>query len=145
VDRKDACPDEPGVAEENGCAKKYKNVVVKKDRIEIKQQILFGSGSSRIVGKESKAVLDDVAQAIKDNKGIKRVRIEGHTDDRGNDAANLRLSQKRAEAVQLELIKRGVDPARLVAVGYGEEQPIQDNKTAFGRAANRRTEFKIVE
>ena len=90
-------------------------------------------------------MLDDVAAALKDNAQIKKLRIEGHTDDRGAAASNLRLSQNRADAVRLELIKRGTDPARLEAVGYGEETPIEDNKTAAGRAANRRTEFSIVQ
>src|SRR5690606_9891635 len=52
---------------------------------------------------------------------------------------------RRAEAVMLALIKRKVDPARMIAIGYGEEQPIEDNSTAAGRAANRRPELTIVE
>ncbi|MCI0571612.1 MAG: OmpA family protein [Myxococcaceae bacterium] len=144
-DRQDACPEEKGITEEKGCPKKYKNVVVKKDRIEIKQQILFKSGSALIIGRASKAILDDVALALKDNAHIRRVRIEGHTDDRGNDVANLRLSQNRSDSVKAELIKRGIDPIRLISVGYGEARPLLPNKTKAGRAANRRTEFNIVE
>ncbi|SEL65365.1 Thrombospondin type 3 repeat-containing protein [Stigmatella aurantiaca] len=145
VDRLDACPEEPGVPEEKGCAKKYKMVVVKKDRIEIKKQINFGTGSAKIIGAQSQAILKDVATVLKDMPVLKKVRIEGHTDSQGADASNLRLSQKRADAVMAQLIKLGVDPGRLEAVGYGETKPIASNATKAGRAENRRTEFNIVE
>jgi outer membrane protein OmpA-like peptidoglycan-associated protein len=145
ADRADKCPDEPGIAAEQGCPRKYRMVVVKKDRIEIKQQIKFRSGTHRIIGNDSFAVLDDVALALKDNAHIKRIRIEGHTDSTGGDAANLRLSQRRADEVMSQLIRRGMDPGRMEAVGYGETRPIASNSTARGRAENRRTEFNIVE
>jgi OOP family OmpA-OmpF porin len=145
VDRLDKCPDEFGVAEEQGCPKKYKTVVIKKDRIEISQQIKFKTGSHQIIGRDSEQVLDDVAAALNDNPRIRKVRIEGHTDSVGNDAANLRLSQRRADAVMAALIKRKVDPGRLEAVGFGEANPIASNNSASGRAENRRTEFNIVE
>ncbi len=145
VDRSDKCPEEYGVKEEQGCPKKYKMVVVKKDRIEIKQQIKFKTGSAKIVGKESFAILDDVGRALEDNPQIKKIRIEGHTDSVGADAANLKLSQNRANSVMAELVKRRVDPARMLAVGFGETQPIASNATASGRAENRRTEFNIAE
>ncbi len=142
-DTEDKCPNEPGVKEESGCPKKYSMVVVKKDRIEIKQQIKFKTSSAKIVGQESFAIIKQIAQALKDNPQIKKVRVEGHTDSVGNDAANLRLSQSRADAVSSALIKEGVDPARLEAVGYGETKPIASNGTASGRQENRRTEFTL--
>lgn len=145
ADRLDACPDEPGVKDEKGCPKKYKLVVVKRDKIEIKKQIKFGVGSAQLIGKESQAILDDVAQALRDAPFIKKVRIEGHTDSQGSDEVNLRLSQQRADAVMAQLIKRGIDPGRLEAVGFGEANPIASNATAKGRAENRRTEFNIIE
>jgi OOP family OmpA-OmpF porin len=144
-DRLDACPEEPGVQEEKGCAKKYKMVVVKKDRIEIKKQINFGTGSAKIIGKESLSILADVAQVLKDTPSIKKVRIEGHTDSVGNDTTNLKLSQKRADSVMAQLIKLGIDPGRLEAVGFGETKPIASNATKVGRSQNRRTEFNIVD
>jgi outer membrane protein OmpA-like peptidoglycan-associated protein len=144
-DRVDVCPEEPGVKDERGCAKKYKMVVVKKDKIEIKKQIKFASNSAKIIGKESFAILDDMAQVLRDMPTIKKLRVEGHTDSLGKDLANLRLSQARADSVMAQLIKRGIDPGRLEAVGYGEEKPIASNGTAKGRAANRRTEFNITE
>ncbi|PTL78692.1 OmpA family protein [Vitiosangium sp. GDMCC 1.1324] len=144
-DRVDVCPDEPGVKDERGCAKKYKMVVVKKEKIEIKKQIKFAAGSAKIIGKESFTILDDVAQVLRDMPTIKKLRVEGHTDSLGKDLTNLKLSQARADSVMAQLIKRGVDPGRLEAVGYGEEKPIANNGTAKGRAENRRTEFNIAD
>ncbi|MCY1080364.1 OmpA family protein [Archangium lansingense] len=144
-DRVDVCPDEPGVKDERGCAKKYKMVIVKKGKIEIKKQIKFGSGSAKIIGKESFTVLDDVAQVMRDMPTIKKLRIEGHTDSLGKDLVNLKMSQARADSVMAQLLKRGIDPGRMEAVGFGEEKPIDNNATAKGRANNRRTEFNIVE
>jgi outer membrane protein OmpA-like peptidoglycan-associated protein len=72
------------------------------------------------------------------------VSIEGHTDDRGSDGYNQTLSENRAGAVREYLEGRGIDPGRLKSVGYGETKPIASNRTARGRASNRRVEFKIV-
>jgi len=144
-DRLDKCPKEYGLKEEGGCQKQYKMVVVKRDRIEIKKQIKFKTGSGTIVGKESFEIIGEVAQALRDNPQIKKLRVEGHTDSVGNDASNLKLSQKRADSVTSALIKGGVDPGRLEAVGFGETRPIASNGTASGRAENRRTEFNITE
>ncbi len=145
VDREDACPDQFGVREEKGCPKKYSMVVVTKEKIEIKKQIKFASGSAKIIGAESEKILDEVGQALNDTPSIKKIRIEGHTDSDGNDAANLTLSQNRANAVMSALIKRRVDPARMEALGFGETKPIASNMTKAGKAENRRTEFNIVE
>ncbi len=144
-DERDDCPNDPGPADNKGCPRKYSLVAVTKDRIEIKKQIKFATGSAKIVGAESEKILDEVAQALKDTPRIKKVRVEGHTDSVGNDASNLRLSQNRASSVVSALIKRGIDPPRLEAVGFGEERPIASNSTAAGKAENRRTEFNIVE
>jgi outer membrane protein OmpA-like peptidoglycan-associated protein len=90
-------------------------------------------------------LLHQIAAAIVENPDITRLRIEGHTDSDGPDAYNLRLSQARAEAVRAFLIEAGVEAGRLDAVGYGEQMPIDTNKTWEGRQANRRVEFVIVE
>ncbi len=73
------------------------------------------------------------------------IRIEGHTDSIGNDVYNQELSAKRAIAVKNYLVKKGINPDRLVAVGFGETRPIADNGTAEGRAMNRRIEFVVIE
>lgn len=90
-------------------------------------------------------ILDAVADALKRNPGIHKVRIEGHTDAKGGDAYNLRLSQKRTDAVKEYFVAHGIDADRLVAVGYGESRSIDTNDTPEGRAKNRRVEFTILE
>lgn len=144
-DGEDKCPNDPGPADTQGCPRKYSLVVVTREKIQIKKQIKFATGSHKIVGYESSAILKDVAQALADNQQIKRVRIEGHTDAVGNDEANMKLSSRRAESVKEALVKLGVVPERLEASGYGESAPIASNSTAAGRQENRRTEFNIVE
>jgi len=87
-----------------------------------------------------------VAQVLRANPDIQKVRVEGHTDSQGKDAANLDLSQRRANSVRKRLIeKEGIAPERLEAVGYGETKPVDNNKTAKGRENNRRVEFTILE
>ncbi|HCF61946.1 MAG TPA: hypothetical protein DFS52_28605, partial [Myxococcales bacterium] len=149
ADAQDACPIEPGVAQDdpkqNGCPRKMQLVVVKKDKIEIKQQINFQSGKAKILGKRSFQILDEVVQVLNDYPGIKKIRVEGHTDSVGSNKFNERLSQSRADSVVEYLLSQGVSADRIEAVGYGEERPIQSNATAKGRAANRRTEFNITQ
>jgi outer membrane protein OmpA-like peptidoglycan-associated protein len=72
------------------------------------------------------------------------IRLEGHTDNVGNDQANQVLSQKRAEAVRRYLIKKGISPNRIEAVGYGESKPVATNDTEEGRQTNRRTVVTIL-
>ena len=90
-------------------------------------------------------ILDGVVDLLKESRGISKVRVEGHTDSKGSDAYNMRLSQRRANAVRDYLIARGIEADRLVAVGYGESRPVDTNDTPEGRARNRRVEFTILE
>jgi outer membrane protein OmpA-like peptidoglycan-associated protein len=76
---------------------------------------------------------------------VKRIRIEGHTDDVGGTKKNMELSQARAESVRNFLIRKGVEADRLQAVGYGDTRPLDKRKTPDARAKNRRVEFIIVE
>jgi OOP family OmpA-OmpF porin len=89
---------------------------------------------------EAKAILDKTAQAIKDNPGF-NIEVGGHTDSKGSDLNNLKLSANRARSALRYLLDKGVDPARLTAKGYGETKPIADNDTDEGRAKNRRVEL----
>ena len=88
-------------------------------------------------------LLDDVVRILKSNPGM-RLEIQGHTDNVGSARYNMKLSQKRAEAVRQYLIQRGIAPSRLKAVGYGMTRPVTSNATAEGRAKNRRVELHPV-
>jgi outer membrane protein OmpA-like peptidoglycan-associated protein len=139
----DKCPDEPGTIEDQGCPKKYSLVVVHKGSIEIRQQVHFAT-NRYVILRDSYELLNQVAQAIKDNPKM-IIEVDGHTDSRADDAFNLKLSQKRAEAVRTYLINIGhVTANRLSAKGWGETCPLGSNLTEAGRAANRRVEFIIT-
>jgi len=88
--------------------------------------------------------LDNLAYVLKIKNDLK-VEIAGHTDSDGDDMENMKLSQARAESVINYLITKGIAKDRLVAVGYGETEPIADNDTASGKQENRRTEARILE
>lgn len=86
------------------------------------------------------AALDKI---LKSDQNLK-IRVAGHTDSTGSPEANKTLSMKRAEAVKKKLVEKyGADGKRIIAEGYGQDQPIEDNKTPLGRAANRRVEISI--
>ena len=140
-DRVDRCPRVKGLASESGCPR-YKQVVVTEQKIEIRQKIFFAFGLKTILPR-SYPLLTEVTQALVD-RGALCVRIEGHTDSKGSAAANLTLSQGRAEAVREFLVKAGVDPTKLAARGYGSTLPMEENATPEGREINRRVEFVIV-
>lgn len=113
-------------------------------KIEITEKVMFEIDKATIK-EESHGLLNDVATVLKDNPGIKKIRIEGHTDSQGSDIYNQRLSDDRAKSVRDFLIDAGIDENRMEAVGYGESQPLADNETAAGREKNRRVEFNIIE
>ncbi len=145
-DSRDKCPDQAGPADENpatsdGCPKR---VYVSVDQVKITEKIFFETGKATIKS-ESFGLLDDVAKVLLENPSILKVEIGGHTDDVGDDAKNLTLSQSRAEAVAAYLVKKGVVQTRLTAKGYGETAPVDTNRTEVGRGVNRRVEFKITE
>lgn len=119
-------------------------VVVTAAAIEIRDRVFFASNKAVILDQSFK-LLNDVATVLNDNPRIKRVEIQGHTDDQGPDAYNLRLSLQRAQSVRTYLIERGVDPDRLMANGYGERDPLEQGTSESARAANRRVEFVIVD
>jgi len=137
----DKCPGVAGVPPD-GC-QKYTMIVVTEDKIELKQTVYFDTRKATIK-RVSFPLLDEVAQALQDNPTIK-VRIEGHTDSQGTDKFNLKLSNNRAASVRKYLIGKGVSGDRMTSQGFGEGVPIADNRTADGRAQNRRVEFFITE
>ncbi len=111
-------------------------------RLDVGGKIQFRGGGD-VIARSSYPLLDGVVDALKSNPAI-HLRIEGHTDNVGSDAANLTLSRKRAEAVEAYLVRKGVSPGRLTAVGFGSSRPIAPNDTEEGRNANRRVEFNVV-
>jgi len=92
---------------------------------------------------ESFTELDELVSYMK-WKENEKIEIAGHTDNVGNDADNLKLSQQRADAIRQYLIKKGIQPPRVIAKGYGASQPVADNSADEGRRRNRRTEVKIL-
>lgn len=104
--------------------------------------ITFATDSAT-VEPQFRPTLDKVADVL-DRYNQTYVDVYGHTDSTGSDAYNQSLSERRADAVASYLSMRGVESARLEALGYGETQPVADNATIEGRAQNRRVEIKIV-
>lgn len=92
---------------------------------------------------EGKAKLDDLASKVK-GINLEVVIAVGHTDSVGSDAYNQKLSVRRAEAVKAYLVSKGIEKNRVYTEGKGEKQPVADNKTAEGRAKNRRVEIEVV-
>lgn len=104
--------------------------------------IHFRSGSARLDA-DSRYLLDTLHDIISRCPGMV-IEVGGHTDDVGSDAANQRLSERRAAAVVRYLVEKGIAPEALVARGYGEAEPAFDNATPDGRRRNRRIEFKVI-
>lgn len=138
----DQCPNVAGSPDDKGCPK-YKQIVVTEKKIELNQKIFFAFGKTTILSK-SFGLLNEVAQAMKDNPSLK-VRIEGHTDSIGSRKTNLALSEGRAGAVKEFLVGQGVDASRLLSQGFGPDVPLDTNATAEGRERNRRVEFVILD
>jgi len=145
-DAEDSCPDKAGVPStsiaDNGCPSTL--VDMSAGKLDLKKPIYFAAGKDKILA-ESSAVLDAIASTLKATPKVKKIAIQGHTDNQGNGDKNLELSQRRAEAVRTALIQRGVAADRLEAQGFGATQPIASNKTAAGRSTNRRVELVLVE
>jgi outer membrane protein OmpA-like peptidoglycan-associated protein len=120
-------------------------VEVKKEKIQVNEKIQFDYNKA-IIRPDSFGLLGQIARVINDHPDIRRIRIEGHTDNIGSAKFNLDLSRRRAQAVLDYLVSQGkVDSARLEREGYGFDRPIGANDTEEGRALNRRVEFMILE
>ncbi|MBA2663789.1 MAG: OmpA family protein [Bradymonadaceae bacterium] len=124
-------------------AAKESFVEVSTEEIKITDRIQFETGAATILP-GSFNVLDQVASVIFENPQIKKMQIQGHTDDVGSAELNLELSQQRADAVRTYLIGKGVAAERLTAKGVGSQQPLLPNTTNRNRSLNRRVEFRIV-
>jgi outer membrane protein OmpA-like peptidoglycan-associated protein len=141
IDRLDNCPDEAGEPANKGC--KAKQLVMLVDgELKILDIVYFDIDKASIQ-KRSNKLLDNVAGVLKVHPELRHIEIAGHTDDVGDDAKNLDLSKRRAEAVKAYLVAKGVDAARLAAAGYGETKPLDSATTKAARAKNRRVEFHV--
>lgn len=139
-DTVDRCPDVKGVSDAWGCPP-YEKIIVQKDKLELKEKLYFAWDAATLEP-ASFAVLDEVVQALQDNRGF-RVQVEGHTDSTGGDGHNQTLSEQRAAAVLDYLVAHGVAPDRLVSKGFASSVPTDTNSTVEGRENNRRVEFVV--
>lgn len=144
TDDQDACINDRGPSSEdpkkNGCPK----VIVVADEVKILERIEFDTNKASI-RPESDGILKAIAEILTQHEEIKRVQIQGHTDNKGSKALNKNLSQRRAASVLKWLVKAGIDASRLESKGFGQEQPIDTNDTDAGRQNNRRVQFIILD
>ena len=138
-DEEDKCPNEAGPASNFGCP--VIDIVVVEKVNKAAKNIFFTTGSAKLLAKSYNS-LKEVAQILKDNPSYK-IDVDGYTDITGNADKNQVLSESRAASVKQYLIGNGVDESRIVSTGHGINDPIADNKTAAGRAKNRRVEMKL--
>ena len=139
ADIDDLCPDQPGPASNKGCPEMTKE---DKEKVDLAvKMVQFETGKATLL-KSSNKVLDDVA-AVLLKYDYYNLAIEGHTDDVGDDKRNQVLSEQRAKTCFDYLVGKGVPATRMTHAGFGETRPVADNKTAAGRALNRRVEFNL--
>lgn len=140
----DLCPDEPetynGFEDGDGCPDVLPPEA--QELTGVLEGISFDSGKATIRPR-SFAVLDEAARVLTEHRDL-RVRISGHSDDRGPRETNLELSRARANAVKEYLVGKGIDPARIETHGAGPDEPVADNRTRAGREQNRRIELEVL-
>lgn len=154
IDKVDSCPQVAGPAANHGCPiveKVEKREPVKVELTKEEEEVInkvfknleFETGKS-VIRSSSFSSLDELSELMKKKPKFKLL-VDGHTDNVGKAAYNMKLSQNRANAVKTYLVGKGIDASRITAKGYGMTKPIASNKTADGRQKNRRVEFTIVE
>ncbi len=138
IDAKDECPGTPAGVKVNsvGCP-------------EVGEKIMSLEGvnfdhDKATIKSDSEGILNNAISVLNDNASVK-VRVEGHTDSSGSDDYNLKLSQRRAEAVAAYLVAGGIAADRLSAVGYGESAPVAPNDTKENRYRNRRVDLVVTD
>jgi outer membrane protein OmpA-like peptidoglycan-associated protein len=144
MDPQDACPTVPGPANadptKNGCPPAR----IENDQIVITERVEFETDSAKLLD-SSTGILIAVMNIMKEHTELKRILVEGHTDNVGGAKYNKGLSERRAKSVVKWLVDHGVAPGRLLDAGIGLERPIDTNSTSAGRQRNRRVEFHILE
>jgi OOP family OmpA-OmpF porin len=145
LDEADKCPDQPetknGFQDVDGCPDELPKEVAKFAGVIKGIQFDFGKATIR---KESNKLLDEAVKVLKDYPEL-RIMISGHTDNVGEPAKNVELSQQRAAAVKEYLAGKGIDAGRIETRGAGPNEPVADNATDKGRQENRRIEFKLLQ
>lgn len=112
------------------------------EKVTLASDVLFDFDKS-VIKPEGRAKMDDLVGKVK-GVALEVIIAIGHTDSVGGDAYNQRLSVRRAEAVKAYMVSKGIEPNRIYTEGKGKKQPIADNRTADGRAKNRRVELEVV-
>ncbi len=111
-------------------------------RVELSTPLLFETHGGTLLPSDA-PILDAIAALLRQRPTM-TIEIGAHTDSRGSDAFNLRVTDGVAQQVRMALIARGIGAHRLTAIGYGESRPIADNATEVGREANRRIELRVL-
>jgi outer membrane protein OmpA-like peptidoglycan-associated protein len=155
-DKDDACPTVYGVADLKGCplvtvmggpsvnTQTVQMAAAEKKIIEKAFSSLEFATAKDVIKPTSFKGLDELAKLLLSHEKDWKIKLIGHTDNEGNAAKNMLLSEKRAKAVSAYLAKKGVPTEQLITEWHGQEQPVADNKTPAGRQRNRRVEMKIV-
>ena len=112
------------------------------EKVTFAADVLFDFDKA-VIKPEGKSKLDDLANKVR-GVNLEVVIAIGHADSVGSDAYNQRLSVRRAESVKAYMVSKGIEPNRVYTEGKGEKQPVADNKTADGRAKNRRVEIEVI-
>ena len=140
LDKDDECPKTAGPAENNGCP-----IIEEKEQEVLNMAFnnLEFETNLDVIKNASKPSLLELANTLK-KKPVWKIQVSGHTDNVGDDDANMILSKKRSESVKRFLMQNGIDEDRITTQFFGESKPIDDNSTAAGRQKNRRVEFKVI-
>ena len=148
-DAQDRCPLKKevvnGVQDDDGCPDQgLARVAIRAGKVEITRKVFFDSGSDRLKA-VSHDILNQVAGVLRANWQLRLVRVEGHTDHRGDKEMNVDLSERRAMRVKAYLVQRGVASFRLQTKGYGPTRPVSRRRSREAMAKNRRVEFTIIK
>ncbi|MFT7335856.1 MAG: OOP family OmpA-OmpF porin [Porticoccaceae bacterium] len=142
LDKDDDCPEVAGTVANKGCPEITQADL---DAISLEaRSVFFNSGKATFKTADVPVRLEAIAAILKNYPNANFV-VEGHTDNTGSDKLNQKLSEERANAVKEAVIRNGVVASKITTIGYGESTPLASNKTAAGRAENRRTEVKLVK
>ena len=138
-DRTDRCPNTPGPASNRGCPEIKESI---QKRLRFATRGIYFETDKAVIKQQSYSMLDEIVDILNQYPDYD-IRLSGHTDNVGNDAYNLTLSQNRVDAVMQYLSEKGIRASRMEATGYGKTRPIATNNTAMGRALNRRVEIEL--